>query len=155
MNVFGEKVKQRMAELGMNQKELALKTGLAQSTTSYYLKNKRYLPTLETLERFADALNVSIDYFLQEQEPVDNKTKVNSLTKSETTNKEIYQRPKGPRSKETQPHEIAKEILSLFDKYELSFGEVFETITIVRKNTMKMAALAANNIPYQRISGGT
>jgi len=64
---FGEKLKQlrESKKLGVNQ--LALKSGVSASQISRFEKGERKEPTLETVEKLAVALGVSISYFSSEE----------------------------------------------------------------------------------------
>lgn len=57
---FQKNLKKLCKERNMTQKEFAKKVGLTERTVSYYAQTKR-LPRLETLQKIAKELNVSID----------------------------------------------------------------------------------------------
>jgi transcriptional regulator with XRE-family HTH domain len=61
---IGYRIQIAREEAGFNQKELAEKLGLSQSTLSNYEKGKRRI-YLAQLQNIADILNKSVDYFLQ------------------------------------------------------------------------------------------
>ncbi len=61
---IGYRIQIAREEAGFNQKELAEKLGLSQSTLSNYEKGKRRI-YLAQLQNIADILGKSVDYFLQ------------------------------------------------------------------------------------------
>jgi transcriptional regulator with XRE-family HTH domain len=60
---LGKKIKLARIEADMTQEGLAEATGILQKSISRY-ENGVSLPTLETLEKIADALRKSFGYFL-------------------------------------------------------------------------------------------
>lgn len=60
---WNEKVKKLMKEQNLNQKELALKSGITEPSVCRYLKGERE-PRIDIVINFAKALNVSIEYLL-------------------------------------------------------------------------------------------
>jgi len=60
---FGERIRALREELNLTREELANKFGIAYQTLSKYEINGRF-PDKETLKRFADFFEVSIDYLL-------------------------------------------------------------------------------------------
>lgn len=70
MNV-GTKIQEIMDWQGVNQKELAERSGLASSTISDYVRGAR-VPTLTALEKIAGALDVSVATLVNGEDlPVD------------------------------------------------------------------------------------
>ena len=65
---IGFRIQMAREEQNINQKELAEKIGISQSSLSNYEKGKRRL-YIADLEKFAEALNKPTDYFLL---PIDN-----------------------------------------------------------------------------------
>lgn len=61
MSYMSKKIKSRMQDLNMSQKELAQKVGVAEATISGYIKNER-TPCGEIIPKIAAALNVTSDY---------------------------------------------------------------------------------------------
>lgn len=60
---FGYRLKQALLKLDIKQRELAEKINVDETTISRYIKN-RAVPTLATVAKIAEALNVSADYLL-------------------------------------------------------------------------------------------
>jgi transcriptional regulator with XRE-family HTH domain len=54
---FGERVRRRRTALGMTQEQLAAKVGMNRPDLSD-IENGKHSPTLKTIERLADALDV-------------------------------------------------------------------------------------------------
>jgi transcriptional regulator with XRE-family HTH domain len=65
---IGYRIQMAREELGLNQKDLAEKLGISQSSLSNYEKGKRRL-YLADLQKIAQALEKPTDYFLQPIEP--------------------------------------------------------------------------------------
>lgn len=65
MNEMIEKIKNIMKEQDLNQKELAKKSGLAESTVSRYL-SEDHVPGMKNFKRIAEALNVKPSYLLDD-----------------------------------------------------------------------------------------
>ena len=63
---FAKQVKKIMIEKGFTQQELANKIGVTQTMISHWLTGDS-LPTMTSLQKFAEALDVSISYFLEEK----------------------------------------------------------------------------------------
>ena len=61
--MFGERLREQRKKHGMTMKELGKKFGLAESTISGYENGARE-PDFETLVKFADFFDCSIDYLL-------------------------------------------------------------------------------------------
>lgn len=59
----GDRIKQRMGELGLNQADLCRKTGISKSTMSQYISGL-YLPTQDKLYLLGKALHVSEAWLL-------------------------------------------------------------------------------------------
>ena len=60
---IGQRMKSRLEHLGMNQKELARKLGITQSTLNGYFTGYRE-PDIRTIERLSEALEVSVEYLI-------------------------------------------------------------------------------------------
>lgn len=60
---WNEKVKMLMKENNLNQKQLAEKSGITESSVCRYLKGDRE-PRIDIIINFAKALDVSIEYLL-------------------------------------------------------------------------------------------
>ena len=60
---LGERIKERRKQLMMTQKELGDKIQVTQKQISKYERNES-IPSLNQIEKIADALNVSINYFI-------------------------------------------------------------------------------------------
>ena len=58
-------IKKLREERGLSQKELAEKSGIAQSAISY-IENKRTNSEIYTIVRLAKALGVTVEYLLEE-----------------------------------------------------------------------------------------
>ncbi len=56
-------IKKRMNELGLNQKELALKTGISTSAISRYFNGSREFPVNDA-PKFASALSLELSYLI-------------------------------------------------------------------------------------------
>lgn len=64
--LIGQRIKMRLSELGMQQKELAIKTGLTEASVCRYVKGER-TPTLGNAKRIADALYVDVGWLVEER----------------------------------------------------------------------------------------
>lgn len=67
MNTIGERIRIARKEKGMSQETLAHSLGIQKATISRYEKNQRE-PSLEMLLDISEALNVSILYFLGDED---------------------------------------------------------------------------------------
>ncbi len=63
MNIKSERLASALRESGLTQVELCKKAGVTAVALSSYLSG-RYFPKQKTLERLADALNVSVVYLM-------------------------------------------------------------------------------------------
>ena len=59
----GQRMKKRIEELGITQKEIAQKLGIATSTLNGYFNDTRE-PDYATLVKLSDVLDLSVDYLL-------------------------------------------------------------------------------------------
>ena len=66
---WSEKVKDLMNQQGLNQKQLSKKSGITEPSVCRYLKGERK-PRLDIIVNFAKALNVDVEYLLDEDVPV-------------------------------------------------------------------------------------
>ena len=66
---WSEKVKDLMNKQGLNQKQLAEKSGITEPSVCRYLKGDRK-PRLDVIVNFAKALNVDVEYLLDNETPV-------------------------------------------------------------------------------------
>lgn len=64
---LGERIKSARRECGMTQKDLADKTGMTYQQISQYERNERQ-PKVETLIRISNALNKSLESFMNYEE---------------------------------------------------------------------------------------
>lgn len=62
---WSEKIRKLMDEQHMNQKQLSEKSGITEPSICRYLKGER-VPRIDIIINFARALNVSIEYLLDE-----------------------------------------------------------------------------------------
>lgn len=62
---FGKQLRKIMAEKGITQKELAEKLGVFQTMISHWLTGIKN-PTISSVKKLADALEVSVSYFIDE-----------------------------------------------------------------------------------------
>ena len=69
MSVFSERLMELMKQNGINQKELAQKSGVTESAMSYYVRGDR-TPRSDVLTRIANALKTTTDYLLGASESV-------------------------------------------------------------------------------------
>lgn len=143
---FRVRLKLRMAELGIKPKELAAKTKLSIVTINNYLSGKaRPLP--KSLDKLCEALNINRDYFLKEE--------VESDTAKPTfqgkTEKVIDISDKLPISAPVPSitEIVARKVTAIFEQHKLSFREVFEVLSILKKNATKQAIEATKDMPYQ------
>ena len=60
--VFGQRVRERLGILKMNQADLATMLQVEKSTVSYYVRGR--IPAAPMLDRLASILTVSVDYLL-------------------------------------------------------------------------------------------
>ena len=67
---WNEKVKDLMIKKGINQKELALLSGITESSISRYLAGDKN-PRMDIIVNVARALEISTDYFLEEENKCD------------------------------------------------------------------------------------
>ena len=65
--MLGDKIKQRLNSLALNQKDLAFKLNISPSTLNGYITGYR-TPDIHTLKRISDELKVPPSYFLQDEE---------------------------------------------------------------------------------------
>ena len=63
MKIFQQRLKQERKTLGLTQRDFAEKLGITQPSYIRY-ENGSSQPTLETLVRIAEILDVSVDYLL-------------------------------------------------------------------------------------------
>lgn len=63
--LIGQRIRQRLDELGMQQNELAIKTGLTEAAISRYISGQR-TPNLANAKRIADALYVDMGWLVGE-----------------------------------------------------------------------------------------
>jgi len=61
---FGSKLKKLREEKGISQRELGLELNISGKVIGYYETNKRFPQEKETLIKFADYFNVSIDWLV-------------------------------------------------------------------------------------------
>lgn len=107
--MLGDNIKREMKNKNILAKNLAALTGITPTYLSYILNNKRKNPSMDILNKIANALNVSVDIFfdndvenseqkernyslsIKEQEQIDEKAKkiVDEMTLSFSKNKEI------------------------------------------------------------------
>lgn len=66
---WNEKVKTLMKERSINQKQLAALSGITESSVCRYLKGNR-TPRIDIITNFAKALNVDVEYLLEETETI-------------------------------------------------------------------------------------
>ncbi|MBR5386918.1 MAG: helix-turn-helix transcriptional regulator [Clostridiales bacterium] len=64
---WNEKVKELMKKKGINQKELAFLSGITESSISRYLAGDKN-PRMDIIVNVAKALEVSTDYFLEDEQ---------------------------------------------------------------------------------------
>lgn len=62
---MGEKIKKRRMELGLTQKDLAMKAGVSRVQISNLERGACQFSTLETVKKLSNALEVSISYFFE------------------------------------------------------------------------------------------
>ncbi len=67
-NFTSKRLKELLEAQGMSQKDLSVKAGITESAVSHYLKGDR-VPRGAILLNIANALGVTTDYLLNEQEP--------------------------------------------------------------------------------------
>ena len=65
-----KRIKDLMKEKGINQKELAQRSNITECAMSRYLNGNRE-PRIEAIFRISRALNVSVDYLLQDWDEVE------------------------------------------------------------------------------------
>lgn len=68
---FCDAVRHRRAELGMTQKELAERLGVATANVTQ-TESGRFEPTLSKVERYAEALETSVGDLLGQHSPIGN-----------------------------------------------------------------------------------
>lgn len=59
LDIFGDNLLSILEEVGMTQRELAKRTGLAESTISYYI-NRQKMPGIKAVINIADALDCDV-----------------------------------------------------------------------------------------------
>lgn len=67
---WNDKVKELMKVKGINQKQLSVRSGIAESSISRYLSGDR-VPRMDVIVNVAKALNVSTEYFLEDDQKCD------------------------------------------------------------------------------------
>ncbi|WP_410495786.1 helix-turn-helix transcriptional regulator [Cellulosilyticum sp. ST5] len=72
--MIGEKIKTRLKELGLTQKDLAITLNISPSTLSGYITGYR-TPDINTISMIANALKVKPSYFLDDNENLNKKDK--------------------------------------------------------------------------------
>ena len=144
---FKVRLKRRMDELRMNPKELAGKTGLSSMSIYHYLSGKSR-PLVDSLNKLAAALSVDLSYFLQE-EPVlqEMQKRPESLTVGPETKLEVVPSAKVSNLLISR-EDIVQEITMIFEKYDLSFQEVFDVISLLKRNATRQAVNATKDMPY-------
>lgn len=76
---FSEKLSLRLKQIGMTQRDLAKEIQMTEATVSRYISGER-LPSVETLKKIADALEVDVSYFQdQPNSKVDDIATIHSL----------------------------------------------------------------------------
>lgn len=76
---FSEKLSLRLKQIGMTQRDLAKEIQMTEATVSRYISGER-LPSVETLRKIADALEVDVSYFQdQPNSKVDDIATIHSL----------------------------------------------------------------------------
>lgn len=71
-NSLGYRLAKIQFELGINQKEFAIKLGVTQSAISKYERNER-LPDYDLLENLVNVFNVNTEYIFGKSENIFNK----------------------------------------------------------------------------------
>lgn len=146
---FKVRLKRRMDELRMSPKELAGKTGLSSRIIYHYLSGKSR-PLVDSLNKLVAALGVDLSYFLQE-EPVElqeMQKRPESLTVGPETKLEVVPSAKVSNLLISR-EDIVQEITMIFEKYNLSFQEVFDVISLLKRNATRQAVNATKDMPYQ------
>ncbi len=72
--MIGEKIKERLQDLGMTQRDLALQMNISPSTLSGYITGYR-TPDINTITLIADALKVKPSYLIDSNEQLNEKDK--------------------------------------------------------------------------------
>ena len=67
---FGEKLKKARLEAGYTQEELASKLTISRAAVAKW-ESDRGMPDVSNLKALAEALNVSVDFLLDDGEPID------------------------------------------------------------------------------------
>jgi len=67
MNTIAEKIRNKRIELGLTQEQLAIKAGIPYTTLSKIENELVTNPTINTLKKIANALEVSVDYLIEEK----------------------------------------------------------------------------------------
>ena len=144
---FKVRLKRRMDELRISPKELAGKTGLSSMSIYHYLSGKSR-PLVDSLNKLAAALDVDLSYFLQE-EPVLQEIQKDpeSLTVGPETKLEVVPSAKVSNLLISR-EDIVQEITMIFEKYDLSFQEVFDAISLLKRNATRQAVNATKDMPY-------
>ncbi|MBQ1266122.1 MAG: helix-turn-helix transcriptional regulator [Proteobacteria bacterium] len=76
---ISEKLSLRLKQIGMTQRDLAKEIQMTEATVSRYISGER-LPSVETLGKIADALEVDVSYFQdQPNSKVDDIATIHSL----------------------------------------------------------------------------
>ena len=65
MTTFASKLRRRLDQLGINQREFAKRAQLSEGRVSHYLKGKHVPDRRAVMERIAAALEVNIQWFDQ------------------------------------------------------------------------------------------
>lgn len=63
MTAFASRLKQAMDQAGVNQSELAVRTGASKAAVSQYLSGKN-IPGIDRIQALAEALGVTFDYLI-------------------------------------------------------------------------------------------
>lgn len=79
---IGYRIKEALYETGVTQEDLAQKMGVTQGLITHWVTGRK-IPTLESLQRVAEALNLSLEYFINMKK--ENKEKPLKVVPTETT----------------------------------------------------------------------
>lgn len=90
MSYMSKKIKSRMQDLNMSQKELAQKVGVAEATISRYIRDER-TPRGEIIPKIAEALNVTSDYLFRTLNKDNINSKANEISPNISLNDEIIE----------------------------------------------------------------
>ena len=110
MKSFGEKLKEIMEERDISQRQLSTQSGVSQPLISSYCTGK-VIPTDITKQKLIKALNVSENYFDEEEELIDFKELIAQKRKSTIQNKTVE-----PKLKDRYYIEVTKDIKKSFEK---------------------------------------